>query len=381
MGTNENARENGNTSRGTEDRKVIEELLTETSQVVSPDAELYYFQIQFTDDTQRIAHRKKILSELDNALDIWTARPEIEEIGSSDLGIGLLIETRIDPKTIVEALDNDCLDTVDYWTIDPDAFELDVATTPKSENEAVTAEFDQLRQQYADGSGGNAGNLGSESFEFTEPQSVRFSEDEIEFEELLGETNDKNGVTSEAPAQHHRPESLVGALVAELEDGVAADDNAAMLRELLAQKQSSNSIAVRLEHVQSRMDTFTAYLDSLEEFLDEEGTAQQLLEELRADIDGLRDELQTAADEREELRRRVAELETNTPSTDEVETEFAQVKRNVETASTTLQQEIDDLDARVKTMQADLDEQTAWRQQLRAAVTTTDSDGEVPSEQ
>jgi len=69
------------------------------------------------------------------------------------------------------------------------------------------------------------------------------------------------------------------------------------------------------------------------------------------------------------------------PSTDEVETEFAQVKRNVETASTTLQQEIDDLDARVKTMQADLDEQTAWRQQLRAAVTTTDSDGEVPSEQ
>jgi len=129
------------------------------------------------------------------------------------------------------------------------------------------------------------------------------------------------------------------------------------------------------------MDTFTAYLDSLEEFLDEEGTAQQLLEELRADIDGLRDELQTAADEREELRRRVAELETNTPSTDEVETEFAQVKRNVETASTTLQQEIDDLDARVKTMQADLDEQTAWRQQLRAAVTTTDSDGEVPSEQ
>jgi len=154
MGTNERMRENGNTSRGTEDRKVIEELLTETSQVVSPDAELYYFQIQFTDDTQRISHRKKILSELDNALDIWTARPEIEEIGSSDLGIGLLIETRIDPKTIVEALDNDCLDTVDYWTIDPDAFELDVATTPKSENEAVTAEFDQLRQQYADGSGG-----------------------------------------------------------------------------------------------------------------------------------------------------------------------------------------------------------------------------------
>lgn len=375
MGDDEKPLNVSKTARGTAHRESIEELLTETSQVASSDSKLYYFQIQFNDEHQRIARRKQILSELDNALDIWNSRPKIEEIGSSDSEVELLIETPMDPEKIDEALDNDYLDTVDHWKINPDTFDFDVADTPKCESEAVAAEFEQLRQQYADTSGGNRDNIGSKSFEFTDPRSIRFSEDEIGFEELLQETDSRDGITSESSEQYRHSDSLVGTLVAELEDGVATRDEMVRLREQLDQEQSSNSIAVRLDHVQSRIDSFAAYIDSLEEFLDEEGTAQQLLDELRAGMDDLHDELRSAGDEREELRKRVAELEANTPSTDEVEAEIAQVKRDVETASTSLRQDIDDLNDRVGTMQTELDEQIAWRQQLRAAVTTTDSDG------
>jgi len=61
---------------------------------------------------------------------------------------------------------------------------------------------------------------------------------------------------------------------------VADTDDVTTLRNQLDQKQSANSIAVRLDHAQSQMDTLAAYIDSLEEFLDEERAAQQLLENL-----------------------------------------------------------------------------------------------------
>ena len=269
----------------TEIHKAIEEFLAETSRAIRSDAQLCLFRIQFDrdDEYRQLNRRKRILAEIDDALEIWRTQPKIGEITSSDLVIELLLETRISPETIVDALNHDCIDTVAYWKIDPEKFDLDVANT-----EDVTA-----------------------------------------------------------------------------------------LRDQLDQEQSANSVAVRLDHVQSQMDTFAAYIDSLEEFLDEEGTAQQLLENLRADMDDLREELQSGADERDELHARVTELEATTPSATEVDAEIARIDCALENLANEFRRETDELHARLDTIQADLDDQIEWRQRLCTAVASTESNHDV----
>jgi len=269
----------------TEVHKTLEKLLAETSRVIRSDAQLCLFRIQFDrdDEYRQLNRRKRILSEIDDALEIWRTKPKIEEITSSDFVIELIVETRISPETIVDALNHDCIDTVAYWKIDPDKFDLDVANT----------------------------------------------------------------------------------------------DDVTTLRDELDQKQSANSVAVRLDHVQSQMDTFTAYIDSLEEFLDEEGTAQQLLENLRADMDDLREELQSGADERDELHARVTELEATTPSATEVDAEIARIDCALENLANEFRRETDELHARLDTIQADLDDQIEWRQRLCTAVASTEFNHDV----
>ncbi|SDD69202.1 hypothetical protein SAMN05192552_104010 [Natrinema hispanicum] len=269
----------------TEVHKTLEELLAETSRAIRSDAQLCFFRIQFNrdDEYRQLNRRKRILSEIGDALEIWGTKPKLEEITSSDFVIELVVETRISPETIVDALNHDCIDTVAYWKIDPDKFDLDVANT----------------------------------------------------------------------------------------------DDVTALRDQLDQEQSANSVAVRLDHVQSQMDTFAAYIDSLEEFLDEEGTAQQLLENLRADMDDLREELQSGADERDELHTRVTELETTTPSSNEVDAEIARIDCALENLANEFRRETDELHARLDTIQADLDDQIEWRQRLCTAVASTEFNHDV----
>ena len=272
----------------TEIYKTIEELLAETSRAIRTDAQLCLFRIQFNrgNEYPQPNRRKRILAEIDDALEIWRIQPQIEELTSSDLMIELLIETRISPETIVDALNHDCIDTVAYWTVDPDKFDLDIADT----------------------------------------------------------------------------------------------DDVTTLRDQLDQKQSANSVAVRLDHVQSQMDTFAAYIDSLEEFLDEEGTAQQLLENLRADMDELRDELRSAADERDKLHTRVAGLEATTPSATEVDAEITRVDCALESLTDEFRQEIDELNARLDTIQADLNDQIEWRQRFCKAITITEPNHDIKTD-
>ncbi|MDS0477039.1 hypothetical protein [Natrinema sp. 1APR25-10V2] len=351
-----------------ERRKAVEALLTETSRVVSPDATLYYVWIQFDDSYSELAHRERILVELDNALDIRSARPQLEEFSSADTEIELLLETRIEPESVVKALDHDCIDSVTYWVVDPDAFDLEVAETAKADGRSAAAEFEQLRQQYTADADETATDLGTGTFEFTEPCTVSFSDDEVEFAELL------SGADGEEDAENttsgRQTDSLLGALVAELEAGTADPTDVATLCEYIDRQRSETSLEVRLNHVQERMDTFAAYLDALEEFLDEEGTAQQLLEEIHTELGDLRDDLESAATEREELRTRLTELEATAPAADEVEAEFARVDTQIETVVDEVREEVGDIDARLETLHAELEEQQEWRRRLSAVVAT-----------
>lgn len=90
-------------------------------------------------------------------------------------------------------------------------------------------------------------------------------------------------------------ESLAAALAAEVRTGAADESDVAMLREAL-DVESGGSTEAQLRDLQSGLADLRAYTDGLEAFLDENGTADQLLGALRADVERLDAALVSATD-------------------------------------------------------------------------------------
>jgi prefoldin subunit 5 len=149
------------------------------------------------------------------------------------------------------------------------------------------------------------------------------------------------------------------ALAAELRAG----DLAAADRELLAAELDTDDAGseVRLTHLQSRISDLEAYTDALEEFIDENGPARQLIEDLTEQVATIEDEL-TALDERTSeteaaIERLDAAVETNA---DDIEA---------------LDENIDDTEGAIDTTQesvaelrTDVEEIEEWRERISSVL-------------
>jgi predicted nucleic acid-binding Zn-ribbon protein len=89
-------------------------------------------------------------------------------------------------------------------------------------------------------------------------------------------------------------ESLVGALAAELRNGNVDEDDVKLLRKAfdLVDDSSGGSVDARIQRLQTEVADLLAYTDALEEFLDENGTAEQTIEGFRGEVESLQSELQ-----------------------------------------------------------------------------------------
>lgn len=107
--------------------------------------------------------------------------------------------------------------------------------------------------------------------------------------------------------------SLVAALAAELRRGDVDEDAVVDLRDALGVDLASASVGARIDHLQSAVADLEAYTEALEAFLDEEGTAEQVLE-------GLRDEVAATQDRLDEIEETAeSALETAEAVDDELE--------------------------------------------------------------
>jgi uncharacterized coiled-coil protein SlyX len=174
-----------------------------------------------------------------------------------------------------------------------------------------------------------------------------------------GEGTDSEGETDVDTATD---ESVVEALAAELDSGEVDDDTVAELRNALG-VTTSGSADARIEHLQSQVADLEAYVDALEEFLDEEGDAQTLIDDVRGDyaevtgrVDDLEadvTELSSTVDERidaelagveddvESLEADVAELSSTVD--ERIDAELAGVEDDVESLEAKLERMEDDL--------------------------------------
>jgi prefoldin subunit 5 len=118
--------------------------------------------------------------------------------------------------------------------------------------------------------------------------------------------------------------SLLDALTAELE---AADAGTrAAFRDALG-VGGTNSVDVRLEHLQKRVDTLAAYSDAMEAFIDENGSGMEVVEEVQAalarvddrvaDLEDRIDALQSVDDRVDDLDERVEAVDGRYEDLDE----------------------------------------------------------------
>ncbi|MFB6280637.1 MAG: hypothetical protein ABEH40_01290 [Haloferacaceae archaeon] len=148
------------------------------------------------------------------------------------------------------------------------------------------------------------------------------------------------------------PGSVAAALAAEIREGAADDDDLAVLREAIAadvEPEIPTSLEVRIDRLQNRTEDLAAYTDALEAFLDEEGTAREVLDDLEDRSAALREDLDAVASETADLDDAVADhddrLETVEATADDLSDGVA-----------SLESGLDDLGSRVEDLEASLDD-------------------------
>jgi len=148
--------------------------------------------------------------------------------------------------------------------------------------------------------------------------------------------------------------SLVGALAAELREGNVPQEDVELLRSALAETgQPSGSTTARLDQLQQDVADLRAYTTALEEFLDQEGTGQELIESFDARLEELESRVTSALARLDDLEQRTDPVAGRADSADAHTTELAGRLDEVES----------DLD-RLDDIENELDEIRRWRRQL-----------------
>jgi outer membrane murein-binding lipoprotein Lpp len=141
-------------------------------------------------------------------------------------------------------------------------------------------------------------------------------------------------------------ESLAAALAAELRAGSVAEDDLELLGEAVVDAHpalGSGSVVARLDQLQGDVVELRSYTGALETFLDENGTGEQLVESVQAELDSVDSRLDSLETEVEQLRSDL---------TDEIE------QQGPGSA------EFDELNSRIERVDQELEQLKDWRQRL-----------------
>ncbi|ADB59980.1 hypothetical protein Htur_1088 [Haloterrigena turkmenica DSM 5511] len=101
--------------------------------------------------------------------------------------------------------------------------------------------------------------------------------------------DDTETLETESLSQRNGP--LIDALLAELKDDQGGAKRAALRRALELDGPTRTSTDVRLDRLQSTVESLAAYTDAPEAFLDEQGTAETVLADVQEGLEATRDEL------------------------------------------------------------------------------------------
>ena len=180
-----------------------------------------------------------------------------------------------------------------------------------------------------------------------EPDEAATSDGGSTIETESSASADSNGEVSLDGAD---TDSLVGALATEIRNGNVDGEDVKLLRKAFDMAaEDSGSVDARIQRLQTEVADLLAYTEALEEFLDENGTGDELIEEFREEVESFESDL---AEVRELASGHEEALSSIEETVDEVESSMNALESDMDEA-------LDDVDAvkgDVDEVQSDVDE-------------------------
>ena len=200
------------------------------------------------------------------------------------------------------------------------------------------------------------------------------------------EENEANDVSTDALTG----DDLLSCLVDELEDRTLTSRERSVLVESLGVGKV-NTLDARLRRTQRTVEDLAAYEDALAEFIEHNGGAAQVIDELRAEIDELRGDVAAMEDELGETHERVAALQSDVDATsdavesvrgsvEELEVDHEDAVTGLETELGELEDTVEDLSAShesaINSLESDVASFRDWQRSLSEAIEFTFTDEE-----
>lgn len=164
---------------------------------------------------------------------------------------------------------------------------------------------------------------------------------------------------------------LIDRLAAEVERADDGDESVRTLRETVAGRDRKT--AAKVDHCLVKLGEFEAYVDALEQFLDEEGGAQEVLEAFRSDlaalddrVGGVESDVENLEESQERIRDRVADAESAVEALD----------RAHDRTEAEMQEQLSTVESDVENLESDVESVVRWRDALTEAL-SEQADGTV----
>lgn len=142
--------------------------------------------------------------------------------------------------------------------------------------------------------------------------------------------------------------SVADRLAEELERDEVSDESLEILETHLSTSLSrTGSENARLEQLQEDVTNLRAYTSALEEFLDEEGSAQEIIEEFDHRVDGVEEQLDSLQTKTSNLEGKVETVESGLREVDDAVESLTAEFEEIETELDTLHQDLASMDERV----------------------------------
>ena len=190
-------------------------------------------------------------------------------------------------------------------------------------------------------------------------------------------------------------DTLVGALANELRNGNVEEDDVKLLRKAFdVVGDDTGSVDARIKRLQTEVSDLLAYTDALQEFLDENGTAEQTIEGFREEVEGIQSELTEVRDLAQSHEDALSEMEATVDgvesSMEAIETDIEGVLDDVEGVEQTVsaveenvgdvEETVEDLEGQVgdidvesvkgdiEEINEEIEELKEWREQLSSVI-------------
>jgi archaellum component FlaC len=201
---------------------------------------------------------------------------------------------------------------------------------------------------------------------------------EIDLGPATGDNSDPDGeettVAGEEPQVADDGTEVVHQLVSAIEAGAISEDDRQILREEFG--VTKNSVDARIEHLQSELADLGAYIDALEEFIDEHGDGDEIIEGFKQELEAQEASLDSLDDRVDRFEPRVTAIEdtveVNAREVDSVSSAVSQVEEQLSDFSSDLDEldrqiRNDDLERRVANMEKELADVTDFISQMKDA--------------